>query len=215
MGIIGRVEAKLSAVVLGSEGMMKLWRRAERSWPRLLLLLQRFTLFLLLFSFPQEAKKKYDKETEKYYGVLEKHLNLSSKKKESQLQEVRNFTSILNKVFYFYMVLWICTGYNLPENPRFGRDLGNQALDLMLGAWTAFVSSHPHHTRVAVQPVSAEEHTAGEAHPPSWWAALSARMCFYLSNWDLFSCFSHPWTLIPYPISSPFDFLPFTSDLKC
>lgn len=37
----------------------------------------------------QDAKKKYDKETEKYCGVLEKHLNLSSKKKESQLQEVR------------------------------------------------------------------------------------------------------------------------------
>ncbi|NWW42291.1 RHG26 protein, partial [Pedionomus torquatus] len=35
----------------------------------------------------KDAKKKYDKETEKYCGVLEKHLNLSSKKKESQLQE--------------------------------------------------------------------------------------------------------------------------------
>ena len=96
--------------------------------------------------FSQEAKKKYDKETEKYYGVLEKHLNLSSKKKESQLQEVRNFTSILNRVFYFYMVLRICTGYNLPENPRFGRDLGNQGFGLMPGGWTAFVSSRPHHT---------------------------------------------------------------------
>ncbi|KFW03941.1 Rho GTPase-activating protein 26, partial [Fulmarus glacialis] len=38
-------------------------------------------------SLPADAKKKYDKETEKYCGVLEKHLNLSSKKKESQLQE--------------------------------------------------------------------------------------------------------------------------------
>lgn len=61
-------------------------------------------IFLFSFSFPlfffcQEAKKKYDKETEKYCGILEKHLNLSSKKKESQLQEVRDFTSVLNKVF--------------------------------------------------------------------------------------------------------------------
>lgn len=51
-----------------------------------------YFLFFFLFSFfcsGQEAKKKYDKETEKYCGVLEKHLNLSSKKKESQLQEVR------------------------------------------------------------------------------------------------------------------------------
>lgn len=37
----------------------------------------------------QEAKKKYDKETEKYCAVLEKHLSLSAKKKESHLHEVR------------------------------------------------------------------------------------------------------------------------------
>lgn len=36
----------------------------------------------------KEGKKKFDKETEKYYTVLEKHLNLSSKKKEAFLQEV-------------------------------------------------------------------------------------------------------------------------------
>ncbi|XP_053504239.1 rho GTPase-activating protein 42 [Ictalurus furcatus] len=35
----------------------------------------------------KEGKKKFDKETEKYYTFLEKHLNLSSKKKESFLQE--------------------------------------------------------------------------------------------------------------------------------
>ncbi|KAI5622465.1 rho GTPase-activating protein 42 isoform X1 [Silurus asotus] len=35
----------------------------------------------------KEGKKKFDKETEKYYTLLEKHLNLSSKKKESLLQE--------------------------------------------------------------------------------------------------------------------------------
>lgn len=36
----------------------------------------------------QEGKKQFDKETERYYSVLEKHLSLSSKKKESQLHEV-------------------------------------------------------------------------------------------------------------------------------
>ncbi|XP_051536284.1 rho GTPase-activating protein 42-like isoform X3 [Myxocyprinus asiaticus] len=35
----------------------------------------------------KEGKKKFDKETEKYYTVLEKHLSLSSRKKESLLQE--------------------------------------------------------------------------------------------------------------------------------
>lgn len=58
-----------------------------------------FFFFLSSFFFCQEAKKKYDKETEKYCGILEKHLNLSSKKKESQLQEVSDFTSVLKKVF--------------------------------------------------------------------------------------------------------------------
>ncbi|XP_053478358.1 rho GTPase-activating protein 42 isoform X2 [Ictalurus furcatus] len=35
----------------------------------------------------KEGKKKFVKESEKYYSSLEKHLNLSSKKKESSLQE--------------------------------------------------------------------------------------------------------------------------------
>ncbi|KAG7332849.1 hypothetical protein KOW79_002984 [Hemibagrus wyckioides] len=35
----------------------------------------------------KEGKKKFLKESEKYYSSLEKHLNLSSKKKESSLQE--------------------------------------------------------------------------------------------------------------------------------
>nr|XP_020651658.1 rho GTPase-activating protein 42 isoform X1 [Pogona vitticeps] len=35
----------------------------------------------------KEGKKKFDKESEKYYSTLEKHLNLSAKKKESHLQD--------------------------------------------------------------------------------------------------------------------------------
>lgn len=46
-------------------------------------------LLLVCFICLQEAKKKYDKETEKYCAVLEKHLSLSAKKKESHLHEVR------------------------------------------------------------------------------------------------------------------------------
>uniref|UniRef100_A0A3P8VDK1 Rho GTPase-activating protein 42 n=1 Tax=Cynoglossus semilaevis TaxID=244447 RepID=A0A3P8VDK1_CYNSE len=37
----------------------------------------------------KEGKKKFDKETEKYYSTLERHLGLSSKKKEAYLQEVK------------------------------------------------------------------------------------------------------------------------------
>ncbi|KAM9820314.1 rho GTPase-activating protein 42-like [Neosynchiropus ocellatus] len=35
----------------------------------------------------KEGKKKFDKETEKYYSTLERHLSLSTKKKEAFLQE--------------------------------------------------------------------------------------------------------------------------------
>ncbi|MBN3323214.1 RHG42 protein, partial [Atractosteus spatula] len=48
----------------------------------------------------KEGKKKFDKESEKYYSVLEKHLNLSSKKKESFLQEAD--TQIHKERQFFY-----------------------------------------------------------------------------------------------------------------
>ncbi|CAB1327249.1 unnamed protein product [Coregonus sp. 'balchen'] len=38
----------------------------------------------------KEERKKYEKETEKYYSSLEKLLNMSAKKKEPQLQETRS-----------------------------------------------------------------------------------------------------------------------------
>lgn len=47
-----------------------------------------FNPVMHLCRLSQEAKKKYDKETEKYCAVLEKHLSLSAKKKESHLHEV-------------------------------------------------------------------------------------------------------------------------------
>lgn len=37
----------------------------------------------------QEKRKKFEKDSEKYYSQVDKHLNISAKKKESQLQEVR------------------------------------------------------------------------------------------------------------------------------
>lgn len=58
----------------------------------------------------QEVKKKYDKETEKYCSVLEKHMNLSSKKKEVQLHEVRG--GLVPSVIFFFVItisLYICT----------------------------------------------------------------------------------------------------------
>ena len=45
-------------------------------------------------SLLQEKRKKFEKESEKYYSQVDKHVNLSSKKKESQLQEVNSITSL-------------------------------------------------------------------------------------------------------------------------
>ncbi|KAM6284437.1 rho GTPase-activating protein 42 isoform 2-T2 [Spheniscus humboldti] len=47
----------------------------------------------------KDGKKKFDKESEKYYSILEKHLNLSAKKKESHLQDLLAF---LQGLFTFY-----------------------------------------------------------------------------------------------------------------
>ncbi len=54
---------------------------------------------LFLFDLLQEAKKKYDKETEKYCAVLEKHLSLSARKKESHLHEVRCYVWIYRLIY--------------------------------------------------------------------------------------------------------------------
>ncbi|XP_051960640.1 rho GTPase-activating protein 26-like isoform X2 [Xyrauchen texanus] len=48
----------------------------------------------------KEAKKKYDKETEKYSTVLEKHLSLSAKKKEAHLHEADNQVDHVRQHFY-------------------------------------------------------------------------------------------------------------------
>lgn len=52
----------------------------------------------------------------------------------------------------------------------------------LLAARIAFVPSHRSAPCVAVQPVSGEEHPAGQDPPPPCWAALITRLCFFLSN---------------------------------
>lgn len=60
-----------------------------------------FSLVTRLFTL-QEGKKKFDKETEKYYSTLERHLSLSSKKKEAYLQEVKKKKSFSVCVFFCF-----------------------------------------------------------------------------------------------------------------
>lgn len=60
------------------------------------------------FFFPQEGKKQFDKETERYYSVLEKHLSFSSKKKDSHLQEVKTLSSCLKFMLSVNIMCLFC-----------------------------------------------------------------------------------------------------------
>ncbi|XP_039207371.1 rho GTPase-activating protein 26 isoform X2 [Crotalus tigris] len=67
----------------------------------------------------KEARKKYDKETEKYCGILEKHLNLSSKKKESQLQEADNQVDLVRQHFYEVSLEYVFKVQEVQERKMF------------------------------------------------------------------------------------------------
>lgn len=45
-------------------------------------------VFIFTLCVRQEKKKKFEKDSERYYSQVDKHVNLSAKKKETQLQEV-------------------------------------------------------------------------------------------------------------------------------
>uniref|UniRef100_A0A4W3HV42 Rho GTPase-activating protein 26 n=1 Tax=Callorhinchus milii TaxID=7868 RepID=A0A4W3HV42_CALMI len=67
----------------------------------------------------KEAKKKYDKETEKYCSVLEKHLNLSSKKKETHLQEADCQVDVVRKHFYEVSLEYVFRVHEVQERKMF------------------------------------------------------------------------------------------------
>ncbi|XP_053920820.1 rho GTPase-activating protein 10 isoform X3 [Cuculus canorus] len=67
----------------------------------------------------KEEKKKFDKETEKNYSLLEKHLNLSAKKKELQLQEADNQVEQTRKHFYELSLEYVCKLQEIQERKKF------------------------------------------------------------------------------------------------
>ncbi|XP_074147801.1 rho GTPase-activating protein 26 isoform X2 [Sminthopsis crassicaudata] len=67
----------------------------------------------------KDAKKKYDKETEKYCGVLEKHLNLSSKKKEAHLHEADNQVDLVRQHFYEVSLEYVFKVQEVQERKMF------------------------------------------------------------------------------------------------
>ncbi|KAM5170877.1 rho GTPase-activating protein 26 isoform 1-T1 [Mantella aurantiaca] len=67
----------------------------------------------------KEVKKKYDKETEKYCSVLEKHMNLSSKKKEVHLHEADSQVDQMRQHFYEVSLEYVLKVHEVQERKMF------------------------------------------------------------------------------------------------
>ncbi|XP_032418095.1 rho GTPase-activating protein 10 [Xiphophorus hellerii] len=64
-------------------------------------------------------RKRYEKETEKYYSSLEKLLNLSAKKKEPQLQEADSQVEIMRQHFQEESLEYVCKLQEIQERKKF------------------------------------------------------------------------------------------------
>lgn len=67
----------------------------------------------------KEGKKKFDKETEKYYSTLERHLNLSSRKKETYLQEADTQIDKERQLFYDASLEYVFKIQEVQEKKKF------------------------------------------------------------------------------------------------
>uniref|UniRef100_A0AAQ6IHG9 Rho GTPase activating protein 10 n=1 Tax=Anabas testudineus TaxID=64144 RepID=A0AAQ6IHG9_ANATE len=64
-------------------------------------------------------RKKYEKETEKYYSSLEKLLNMSAKKKDTQLQEANSQVESIRKHFQEESLDYVCKLQEIQERKKF------------------------------------------------------------------------------------------------
>ncbi|XP_029375424.1 oligophrenin-1 isoform X2 [Echeneis naucrates] len=67
----------------------------------------------------KEKRKKFEKESEKYYSQLDKHLNLSAKKKESQLQEADELVDKERVNFYESSVEYVYQIHQVQDRKKF------------------------------------------------------------------------------------------------
>uniref|UniRef100_A0A669DPG7 Oligophrenin 1 n=1 Tax=Oreochromis niloticus TaxID=8128 RepID=A0A669DPG7_ORENI len=67
----------------------------------------------------KEKKKKFDKESEKYYSQLDKHLNLSAKKRETQLQEADELLEKERANFYESSVEYVYQIHQVQDRKKF------------------------------------------------------------------------------------------------
>ncbi|XP_010774483.1 rho GTPase-activating protein 26-like, partial [Notothenia coriiceps] len=87
-------------------------------------------------SAAKEARKKYDKETEKYCAVLEKHLSLSAKKKESHLHEADNQVDTVRQHFYAVSLEYVFKVQEVQERKMF--DFVEPLLAFLQGLFTYY-----------------------------------------------------------------------------
>uniref|UniRef100_A0A671KPH4 Rho GTPase activating protein 10 n=1 Tax=Sinocyclocheilus anshuiensis TaxID=1608454 RepID=A0A671KPH4_9TELE len=64
-------------------------------------------------------RKRYEKETEKYYSSLEKLLNMSAKKKEPQLQEADMSVEVMRQHFQESSLEYVCKLQEIQERKKF------------------------------------------------------------------------------------------------
>uniref|UniRef100_A0A8C4NWJ6 Oligophrenin 1 n=1 Tax=Dicentrarchus labrax TaxID=13489 RepID=A0A8C4NWJ6_DICLA len=67
----------------------------------------------------KEKKKKFEKDSEKYYSQVDKHLNLSAKKKESQLQEADELLDKERVNFYESSVDYVYQIHQVQDRKKF------------------------------------------------------------------------------------------------
>ncbi|XP_019719861.1 oligophrenin-1 isoform X1 [Hippocampus comes] len=67
----------------------------------------------------KEKRKKFEKEGERYYSQLDKHLNLSAKKKESQLQEADEILCKERVTFYESSVEYVYQIHQVQDRKKF------------------------------------------------------------------------------------------------
>uniref|UniRef100_A0A8C7J2T8 Rho GTPase activating protein 26 n=1 Tax=Oncorhynchus kisutch TaxID=8019 RepID=A0A8C7J2T8_ONCKI len=87
-------------------------------------------------SAAKEAKKKYDKETEKYCAVLEKHLSLSAKKKEAHLHEADSQVDHVRQHFYEVSLEYVFKVQEVQERKMF--DFVEPLLAFLQGLFTYY-----------------------------------------------------------------------------
>ncbi|KAK2828140.1 hypothetical protein Q5P01_019174 [Channa striata] len=87
-------------------------------------------------SAAKETKKKFDKETEKYCAVLDKHLSLSAKKKESHLHDADHQVDNVRRHFYEVSLEYVFKVQEVQERKMF--DFVEPLLAFLQGLFTYY-----------------------------------------------------------------------------